>query len=263
MKPRRSGRDYGDSQWHDKEVPVHIRHLRPPSTLRTTRSSMTIMANEAQKVGPALPGARDCRSLAAKLRSQESGSGAGRSGELVARPLAVLQIEKLRTGKSPVGPSQAVRRPRLRPRLTRGLHRRAPRISLVWCRSRSASWGRRKVLTVLAGDLHVVVGSGRDFPTWFKDQVQRSRLRADVDYCKWVFPGIGENTGLGRPRRELVLALDSAKEIGIMAAGDYGKRLRRYFLDCEFRLPARLLIKDAMVRRAGGAASGGPADRET
>ena len=163
MEPRRSASDYGDSQWHGKEVPVHIRHLRPPSTLRATRSSMTIMANEAQKVGPALPGARDCRSLAAKLRSQESGSGAGRSGELVARPLAVLQIEKLRTGKSPVGPTQAVRRPRLRPRLTRGLHRQAPRISPASCRWRSASWGGGRYLPRSRGTFMLWWGLGAIF----------------------------------------------------------------------------------------------------
>jgi phage anti-repressor protein len=72
-----------------------------------------------------------------------------------------------------------------------------------------------------------------------------------------------KNPARGRPKREVIIALDAAKEIGMAARGDYGKRLRRYFLDCEFRLPARLFIEDAMARGAGGGAPGGSADRET
>ena len=122
--------------------------------------------------------------------------------------------------------------------------------------------GGRQVLAVLARDLHGAVGSADHFTHWLADKVDQCQLRSAIDYEE-VFREKAKNPLGGRPRREVAFTLNAAKEIGMAARGDYGKLLRRYFLDCEFRLPARLLIEDAMVRRAGGAAPGGPADRET
>ncbi len=100
------------------------------------------------------------------------------------------------------------------------------------------------------------------FTDWLADKADQCQLRNRIDYEE-VFREKVKNPVGGRPKREVVLTLNAAKEIGMAARGDYGKRLRRYFLDCEFRLPARLFIEDAMARRAGGGAPGGPADRET
>ena len=45
-----------------------------------------------------------------------------------------------------------------------------------------------------------------------------------------------DKSGKGRPRREMVLTLDAAKQVGMTARGDHGRKLRLYFLDCERRL---------------------------
>ena len=120
--------------------------------------------------------------------------------------------------------------------------------------------GGRRQLTVLARDLHGAVGSADYFTHWLADKVDQCQLRSGIDY-EGVFGEKLKNPLGGRPRREVAFSLNAAKEIGMAARGDYGKRLRRYFLDCEFRLleglppPAAAQMRPAVA--PGGHAGAG------
>jgi phage anti-repressor protein len=96
--------------------------------------------------------------------------------------------------------------------------------------------GGRKVLTARARDIHVFVGSSRWFSNWFDDQKGRCQLVEGRDYADEVSNEVVGNPTGGRPRREYVVTLDAAKEIGMVDRGPRGKELRRYFIDCERRL---------------------------
>ena len=93
----------------------------------------------------------------------------------------------------------------------------------------------RKVLSVIARDVHLFVGGGYEFSHWFKEQVGRCALTQGIDYAEGVFARTCEKSK-GRPRRDYVLTLDAAKEIGMVDKGPRGKELRQYFLECERRL---------------------------
>lgn len=96
--------------------------------------------------------------------------------------------------------------------------------------------GGRNVLSVIARDVHVFVGGSYRFAHWFKEQVERCRLHDGEDYQEEVFQRNLKNPSAGRPRRDYVLTLDAAKEIGMVDKGPRGKELRQYFLECERRL---------------------------
>jgi len=99
--------------------------------------------------------------------------------------------------------------------------------------------GGRKVLTARARDIHVFVGSSRWFSNWFDDQKGRCQLVEGRDYADEVSNEVVGNPSGGRPRRDYVVTLDAAKEIGMVDRGPRGKELRRYFIDCERRLLER------------------------
>ncbi len=96
--------------------------------------------------------------------------------------------------------------------------------------------GGRKVLSVIARDVYLFVGSGRGFSHWFDDQRAGCRLIEGVDYVDGISGKSAQNSARGRPRVDYMLTLDAAKEIGMVDKGPRGKELRQYFLECERRL---------------------------
>ena len=97
-----------------------------------------------------------------------------------------------------------------------------------------------------------------------KDQV-RSQLVAqfekDVDYIDWVknspenpgkiHPERVSGSGKGRPSRKIKLSVDCFKMFGMQIAGDRGREIRRYFIECEKRAKAvgtRRLSDNEIVR---------------
>ena len=98
--------------------------------------------------------------------------------------------------------------------------------------------GGRMVLSALARDVYVFVGSTRGFSHWFDDQRVGCRLAEGVDHREGVLGRSAQNPAGGRQRVDYVLTLDAAKEIGMLDKGPRGKDLRLYFLECERRLEA-------------------------
>ena len=96
--------------------------------------------------------------------------------------------------------------------------------------------GGRNVLSVIARDVYVFVGSARGFSHWFDDQRAGCRLTEGVDYVDGLLGKSAQKPARGRPPVEYVLTLDAAKEVGMVDKGPRGKELRQYFLECERRL---------------------------
>jgi len=92
-----------------------------------------------------------------------------------------------------------------------------------------------EVQTVNARDLHAFLEVGKDFSTWVKVQIERTRLVENQDFI--VLPQKGEQNGSGGHNRiEYALTLDAGKHIAMMSQTDKGFEVRDYFIECERRL---------------------------
>ena len=96
--------------------------------------------------------------------------------------------------------------------------------------------GGRSQLSVAARHVCVFVGSARGFTKWFEEQCAAGRLREGVDYAEEVLGNYAQNPFGGRPRKDFILTLNAAKEIGMLDDGACGKERRLYFLECERRM---------------------------
>lgn len=94
--------------------------------------------------------------------------------------------------------------------------------------------GGELIQTVNARELHSNLKVGRDFSNWLKDRVDEYGFVEGVDYI--VFAKFGENPKGGRPQKEYALTISTAKELAMIERNDEGRRVRRYFIDCERRL---------------------------
>lgn len=89
-------------------------------------------------------------------------------------------------------------------------------------------------------ELHEFLEVGRDFPTWFKDKVEKYGFVQGEDFS----PISGKTPEGGRPRIEYELSLDMAKEICMVENNERGRQARKYFIECERR--AKGLNVDAL-----------------
>lgn len=90
------------------------------------------------------------------------------------------------------------------------------------------------VPTVDARELHAFLEVGKDFHTWLKDRIAQYDFVENQDFG--IFPNSGENTGRGRPAKNVILSLDMAKELAMVERNWRGRQARKYFIECEKRL---------------------------
>ncbi len=97
---------------------------------------------------------------------------------------------------------------------------------------------------VNARELHEFLGVGKDFSTWLKDRIEKYEFAEGEDYVE-VFPNFGENSSLtdkgGRPTKDYLLTLDTAKELAMVENNEKGRQARKYFIACEKRLKGTAL----------------------
>ena len=88
------------------------------------------------------------------------------------------------------------------------------------------------IQTVNARELHAFLENGDHFATWIKDRVEQYNFLENQDFMIY-----SENTEKrGRPRREVFVTLDMAKELAMVERNAKGKQARQYFIECEKRL---------------------------
>lgn len=94
--------------------------------------------------------------------------------------------------------------------------------------------GDNLVPTVDARELHTFLEVGKDFHTWLKDRISQYDFVENQDFG--IFPNSGENTGRGRPAKNVIVSLDMAKELAMVERNWRGRQARKYFIECEKRL---------------------------
>ncbi|RJF71503.1 hypothetical protein D3875_07900 [Deinococcus cavernae] len=99
-------------------------------------------------------------------------------------------------------------------------------------------------LWVNARMLHTALEVGRDFSNWIRSRLEEVDAVEGEDFS----PILAESTG-GRPAREYLLSLDTAKEVAMMERNEIGKQIRRYFIEAEKKLRERpaLDMSDPLV----------------
>ena len=91
--------------------------------------------------------------------------------------------------------------------------------------------GTQEVNSVNARELYKALGVKKDFSNWIKPKLKGGMLDENVDYL--VFALKGENLSGGRPTKEYILTLDTAKHLAMMSKTSKGKEIRNYFIEIE------------------------------
>lgn len=112
-------------------------------------------------------------------------------------------------------------------------------------------------LAINARDLHKFLNVGRRFATWIKERIEKYQFVENQDFI--LVSQNGEIKGRGGDRRsmEYHLSLDTAKELAMVENNEEGRKVRRYFINCEKMLrrsdsEQRTALRQACERLASG-----------
>lgn len=98
---------------------------------------------------------------------------------------------------------------------------------------------------VYATELHKFLKSRRRYANWIKDRLQQSEFIEGEDFITILLQSTG-----GRPQKEYLLKLDVAKELSMLERNERGRRIRRYFIECEKRYRALILQQIEAAKNA-------------
>ena len=105
----------------------------------------------------------------------------------------------------------------------------------------SGKVGVVKCLVVNARELHAAIGSKRQFANWINYKIAKFGFNEGMDFEVIGFShGNVKNSSVGRPTKEYILTLGVAKELAMVENNELGKKVRRYFIDCERHVIAGL-----------------------
>lgn len=95
--------------------------------------------------------------------------------------------------------------------------------------------------------LHEKLGVGRDFTTWIKERIDKYKFEENIDFV--VISSFPQNGGKGgRPKTDYILQLDMAKELSMIENSEQGRKIRKYFIECEKTLIKTLLKDETLIR---------------
>lgn len=111
------------------------------------------------------------------------------------------------------------------------------------------NFNNKLINTVNARELHERLESKQDFSTWIKNRIEKYDFVENKDFIslhKFVEREIG-----GSKRIEYYISLDMAKELCMVENNEQGKRIRKYFIQCEENLKQQPQVptnlKDALL----------------
>jgi phage anti-repressor protein len=104
-----------------------------------------------------------------------------------------------------------------------------------------------KVNSVDARELHKALESKQDFSTWLKTRLDDTMAEENVDFQAPQNNG-GGNKGKLFNKIVVKLSLNLSKEIAMLERNEVGKKVRKYFIQCE----SELLSKPKTVKRVKG-----------
>lgn len=86
---------------------------------------------------------------------------------------------------------------------------------------------------VNARELHEFLESKRDFINWIQYRIDQYGFEEDTDFTTFL---LKSTRSTGRPKREYILTIDTAKELSMVENNEKGKQARQYFIKCEEKL---------------------------
>jgi phage anti-repressor protein len=89
-------------------------------------------------------------------------------------------------------------------------------------------------ILVNARDLHAFLESRQEFTHWVRHRLGKYGFLEDEDYLITLSNRVGD--GIGKPRTDYFLTMDTSKEIAMMERSKKGRIIRKYFIECERRL---------------------------
>ena len=103
--------------------------------------------------------------------------------------------------------------------------------------------------TVSAKQLHTFLNVGRDFSNWIKGRIEQYGFTLNDDYLlsdyspklgnnslNELTPNLAKNTRRGRPEKDYILTIGTAKELAMIENNEHGRAIRKYFIRCEEQL---------------------------
>lgn len=84
---------------------------------------------------------------------------------------------------------------------------------------------------VSARELHQFLESKQEFANWIKSRIDKYGLIENQDFE--VFDNLIKNPEGGRPLKEYILKVDTAKELAMVEGNEKGKLARLYFIEME------------------------------
>jgi anti-repressor protein len=116
--------------------------------------------------------------------------------------------------------------------------------------------------TVSAKQLHRFLGVGRDFSNWIKGRIEQYGFTLNDDFFIFdspilvnqsanneqyfpnggislpneLTPNLAKNTRRGRPEKDYILTIGTAKELAMIENNEKGRAIRKYFIRCEEHL---------------------------
>lgn len=87
---------------------------------------------------------------------------------------------------------------------------------------------------VSARDLYNFLEINRDFSTWITGRIDQFDFSHGEDFIADTIPQNGGKGG--RPLVEYFITIDMAKELAMVERNEQGKKVRKYFIDCEKQL---------------------------
>ena len=102
--------------------------------------------------------------------------------------------------------------------------------------------GSESQMVCNARELHGFLQSGQDFSTWIKSRIEKYGFTENADFLIITAP---QNYGAARDEKgqfsgenrvDYHITLDMAKELAMVERNEMGRKIRRYFIECEKRL---------------------------
>ncbi|EBQ5331848.1 transcriptional regulator [Salmonella enterica] len=85
-----------------------------------------------------------------------------------------------------------------------------------------------------ARDLHAFLEVGKRFATWITERISEYQFIENQDFL--IISQNREKISRGRPAKDYLLTLDTAKELAMVERNEKGRQIRRYFIECEKKL---------------------------
>ena len=111
------------------------------------------------------------------------------------------------------------------------------------------------VNTINARELWKKLGSKREFATWIKNRIEKYEFIENIDFVRLTNLSSTENKKMkrgGENKIEYYITLDMAKELCMLENNSIGRKIRRYFIECEKELFNRKNLRIESIRNRMG-----------